>query len=361
MDSLEIPAGDLLLRSWRPADAADVHRACQDPVLAHWSRLQRPFPPAEAEKFVADMIDLHERDQAVAVAVVNATDGAFLGSVDLRGLDLERGVAELGYWSAPWARGHRLSEHASRALLSWGFEHLDLARVDWRATVGNHASRLVGLRLGFSMIGIRPGRVEEWIAALVPSELTEAGHEPDPAVRRQARIFGAEQPVLDAGPLRLRPPAERDRAAIDAAYADPGSRRWYGSGQPVDDAPLEWARGREAIFAVTDRDDAWVGTADIRVDGKDPAIGEVGFLVAPRARRQGYASAALRELVRWGFAELGLMRVQWRAEVGNEGSRRVAKQAGFTMEGLLRQSLAEDGRRYDCWVGSMLSTDKAAA
>jgi RimJ/RimL family protein N-acetyltransferase len=295
----------------------------------------------------------------VAMAVVDAA-GKFLGSVDLRDLDRRRGVAEIGYWSAPWARGRRVSEHAARALLSWGFEHLGLVRVDWRATVGNHASRLVGLRLGFRVIGIRPGPVDEWIAALVPSDLTEAGHEPEPAVRRQAKVFGAEPPTLRAGPATLRPPSESDRAAIEVAYADPESERWYGGGDPLRDAPREWARGTEAVFAVTDGDDNWVGTADIRVDPRDPAIGEVGFLIAPEARGRGYATAAVRELVRWGFAELGLERIQWRAEVGNRSSRRVAEKAGFTMEGLLRQSLAEDGRRYDCWVGSMLSTDEAA-
>jgi RimJ/RimL family protein N-acetyltransferase len=93
----------------------------------------------------------------------------------------------------------------------------------------------------------------------------------------------------------------------------------------------------------------------------DPEVGEVGFLVAPRARGHGYATAAVREITRWGFDELGLHRVQWRAEVGNEASRRVAQKAGYEMEGLLRRSPAVGGRRRDCWVGSALSRDRVAA
>jgi RimJ/RimL family protein N-acetyltransferase len=295
-----------------------------------------------------------------------------VGSVDLRSLDPNAKTAELGYWSAPWARGRRVTERAARALLTWAFDTLGLVRVDWRATVGNHASRLTGLRLGFRMIGIRPGaagRPDEWTAALQTGELTADDFElPDP-VRRQGKIFSGSPPTLDAGPVRLRPLAEPDRAAITAAYQDPEIIRWYGVPVPYTDenarrlihrvAPGEFARGVETILAIAGPDDAWAGTIDLRVAGSDPAVGEVGFLVAPHARGRGYAPAALRAITGWGFDALGLARVQWRAEVGNDASRRAAVKAGFTMEGLLRQSLQEDGRRYDCWVGSMLKSDRA--
>jgi RimJ/RimL family protein N-acetyltransferase len=221
------------------------------------------------------------------------------------------------------------------------------------------------------MIGIRPGssgRPDEWTAALQPGELTAGNFELPDVVRRQARIFGGALPTLEAGPVRLRPLAEADRPAITAAYQDPEIIRWYGVPVPYTDedarrlihrvAPTEFARGVETILAIAGPDGTWAGTIDLRVAAGDPKTGEVGFLVAPHARGRGYAPAALRAITGWGFDELGLVRVQWRAEVGNDASRRVAEKAGFTMEGLLRQSLEEDGRRYDCWVGSMLTSDR---
>jgi RimJ/RimL family protein N-acetyltransferase len=46
--------------------------------------------------------------------------------------------------------------------------------------------------------------------------------------------------------------------------------------------------------------------------------------------------------------------IEWRAEIGNEASRRVAQKAGFVMEGQLRKRLVHRGERVDIWVGSLL-------
>jgi len=290
VETVEIRAGELLLRRWRRTDAEAVTRACQDPVL-----------------------------------------------------------------------------------LRWAFDELGADQVGWKATVGNHASRLTGLRLGFRMIGRTPataGSPEKWIATLLPGDLAAAGSELelDPTVRKQARVFGIEPPTLDAGPVRLRPPDTRDRTAILVAYQDPQIVRWFGVPQPYteadarryveQEAPQEWARGTEAIFVIADAADAYVGAVDLRISTTDPAVGEVGFLIAPQARGRGYATAAVRALATWGFAELGLIRIQWRAEVGNDASRRVAEKAGFTMEGLVRQGYQDDGRRRDCWIAALLRTDR---
>jgi RimJ/RimL family protein N-acetyltransferase len=367
VDAVEISAGDLRLRPWRPADAAAVVRACQDPDLAPWA--------GEAAHFVRELAPaMLAGDTAVPLGIFDARTGDLLGSADLRALDLRHKTAELGYWSAPWARGARVTERASRALLTWGFERLGLLRADWKATVGNHASRLTALRLGFRMVGRQPSAAhqrEQWLAALVPGDLTAAGSDVDPAVRKQAHVFGRERPTLPAGPVTLRAPAERDRRPMVVAYTDPEIIRWFGVPDPYfdadarryiqRDAPQEWARGAEAIFVVAAPGDTYAGSIDLRVSAHDPAAGEIGYLIAPQARGRGYATAAVRALTTWGFAELGLSRIQWRAEVGNAASWRVAEKAGFTMEGKLRAAHAENGTRRDCWIGSLIAPGEAGA
>jgi RimJ/RimL family protein N-acetyltransferase len=256
-----------------------------------------------------------------------------------------------------------------------------LGRVDWRATIGNHASRLTALRLGFRMIGERPGiartgrpgaaeaEQHRWLAALLPGDLTAAGTDVPDAVRRTAHTFGGAHPTLPAGPVTLRPPAERDLPRILETRRDPEVARWFGGPQPyrMADAvphvertvPDRWARAAEAVFAIADDEDAYAGSVDLRISPGDPAVGEVGFMVSPWARGRGYAPAALRAICGWGFEALGLARIQWRAEVGNDASLRVAEKAGFAMEGLQRQALEVGGNRRDCWVAARVRGESA--
>jgi RimJ/RimL family protein N-acetyltransferase len=370
VSTVRIRTDELLLRPWSPRDAEAVFRACQDPVLHRWlTGLPRPYRIADAAAFVGELAPRLLADgDAVHLGVFAGDELA--GSVALNSIDRTAGTAELGYWSAPWARGHRVTERAGRALLEWAFgDGLGLSRVDWRATVGNHASRLTALRLGFTMVGEQPGAGpagrDRWLASLLPGDLTAVGTDvPDP-VRRAARTFGGAHPTLTAGELTLRPPTRRDVPGIVECHSDPETARWFDVPQPytiedahthVDrDVPRRWARGDEAVFAIADAADAYAGSVDLRIRAGDPGVGEVGFAVSPGRRGRGHAVAAVREICRWGFAELGLSRIEWRAEVGNDASRRVAEKAGFTVEGLLRQALRTSAGRRDCWVGSLLT------
>lgn len=371
MRTVRIRADDLLLRPWLPGDAEAVHRACQDPWVHRWlTGLPWPYRISDAAAFVGEFAPRRLADGGALHLGVFA--GAELaGSVALTAIDRNAGTAELAYWSAPWARGHRVAERAGRALLEWAFgDGLGLARVDWRAVVGNHASRLTALRLGFTMIGEVPGAgpngPDRWLAALLPGGLTAAGTDVPEPVRRAARTFAGAHPTLPAAGITLRPPTRDDVPGIVECRRDPETARWFGVPQPytrqdalvhVDrNVPRRWARGVEAVFAIADAQDAYVGSVDLRIRpaDADAGAGEIGFAVAPRARGRGHAGAAVREICRWGFAELGLSRIEWRAEVGNDASRRVAEKAGFTVEGLLRQALPAGGGRRDCWVGSLV-------
>jgi RimJ/RimL family protein N-acetyltransferase len=233
VETVSIRTGNSLLRPWHARDADAVCRACQDPELhRRLTGLPWPYRISDAAAFVGERAPrLMAEGTALQLGVFTGDELA--GSVALSTIDRGADTASLGYWTAPWARGRRVAERAARALLQWAFgAGLGLTRVDWRATVGNHPSRLTALRLGFTMIGEQPGAGPEspdkWLAALLPGDLTAAGTDvPDP-VRRSARTFAGAHPTLPAGVVTLRPPARRDIAGIVECRSNPETARWFG-------------------------------------------------------------------------------------------------------------------------------------
>ena len=79
-------------------------------------------------------------------------DGEFVGSA---GLHLTPGALGpgVGYWIAPWARGHGYAAEAAHALAEWGLA-LGAPRVHLLADVGNAASQAAAARAGFTREGV---------------------------------------------------------------------------------------------------------------------------------------------------------------------------------------------------------------
>jgi RimJ/RimL family protein N-acetyltransferase len=384
MEPVEIHEAGLILRPWAADDADAVLEACQDPVLQRWTRVPRPYLREHAESFTAGALDAWEKGDTAPMGVFDAGTGRMLGAHGLVKIDREEGWAEVGYWTAPWARGQAVATHATRAVARWlhgprGPLGDGPRRLVWRAEVGNHASRLAAERAGVLVEGIqrralpRPADgvlVDYWTGSLLPGEVREADRPLEPWVAARAKTFGQPACVLEAvtqagEKLTLRVPAEPDLADVLAACRDPEAIRWTVVPDPYTEVdadfwvhehvPSRWARGEAANFAIADPAGRYSGAMSLRLSAADPLVADVGFAVAPWARGRGYATAALRAVCRWGFEQLGLARIEWRAYLGNDASRAVADRVGFRMEGIERAAGVQRGVRRDQWVGAVLA------
>lgn len=183
--------------------------------------------------------------------------------------------------------------------------------------------------------------------------------------------YDGPQPVLHATTFHgekvtLRLPTVGDADALQVTCSDPETLRWttiplgYDRERALgfinEYAPGWWQRHEGGCWVIADSADNYAGQIDLRVS-KDPEVADVGFVTAPDARGKGYMTAALRAVTEYGLRELGLQRVEWKAHVGNDGSRRVAEKAGFTIEGVLRAGCAQRGERRDAWIAAMIRTD----
>jgi RimJ/RimL family protein N-acetyltransferase len=151
MDGVEITAGRLHLRPWRPEDAPAVHVTCQDPEIRRWiAAIPSPYGEADAREYVGRIApEGWEAGTEATFAVLDATSARLLASVGLHHIDRKDALAHVGFWCAAPERGRGVTTTAVRAVCRWGFAALGLGRIEWYAEVGNTASRRVADKAGF--------------------------------------------------------------------------------------------------------------------------------------------------------------------------------------------------------------------
>jgi RimJ/RimL family protein N-acetyltransferase len=118
-----------------------------------------------------------------------------------------------------------------------------------------------------------------------------------------------------------------------------------------------WRDGSRAGFAIETLDGEFLGLGMFVRLESDGRQGEIGYVVGPAARGKGVATRALRLLTEWGFADLGLERIELWIDTTNPGSERVAERAGYLREGVLRSYWFKEEIRRDFGIWSRLRSD----
>jgi RimJ/RimL family protein N-acetyltransferase len=162
-----------------------------------------------------------------------------------------------------------------------------------------------------------------------------------------------------------------DAMAVAAACQDPEIQRWTRLPAPYVEADAHawlagraecWAQGAEANFAVVDATSGELLASVSLVDFEwDDHRAEIGYWVAPWARRGGVARRAVCLLCTWAFAELEIVRLEILADARNVASIGVARACGFTDEGVRRKYMVIKDKLRDCASFSLLRDDPAAA
>jgi RimJ/RimL family protein N-acetyltransferase len=155
----------------------------------------------------------------------------------------------------------------------------------------------------------------------------------------------------------LRPWRDTDVRELAQICRDPEIVRWtsvprnYGEG----DARTYLLRRHDAIIAGTAAPFAIVSSTTAELLGSISLVriawehrrAEVGYFLASDARGAGHATRAVDLICRWGFASLGIERIDLYAATDNLPSQRVAERSGFDREGVLRSFMRGKGVQLD--------------
>lgn len=116
------------------------------------------------------------------------------------------------------------------------------------------------------------------------------------------------------------------------------------------------ARGTDHAFVILENETIVGRIGMYKVDSYN-RIGEIGYWVAASAQGRGIITQACKAIIRYGFDELKLNRIEIKCASENRKSQAVPERLGFTKEGILRQAEWLHGQFVDLVLYSMLKED----
>ena len=157
-------------------------------------------------------------------------------------------------------------------------------------------------------------------------------------------------PELLSARLRLRATVLEDAEALSAIFASEEALQHGGRAPLADVARVreklasdmeEARRGETVLWSATERgQDLALGYVGLHHWVQASRCAEVGYALAPAYWGRGYMRELLPLLVRFGFEQMGLHRIEAQVDPLNAASVRLVERAGFTLEGVLRDKVA---------------------
>jgi ribosomal-protein-alanine N-acetyltransferase len=176
-----------------------------------------------------------------------------------------------------------------------------------------------------------------------------------PALRTRRLVLGRFFPEDALELQRL----AGDRAIADTTLSIPHPYTMDHALAWIDTQRREAVRRRSTNFAVRVSSGAsLVGSVGLRDIDPEHLQAELGFWIGREWWGSGYATEAAREVVRFGFEELGLNRIYAHHMARNPAAGEVLRRIGMQQEGVLRERVRKWGVYEDVVMYAILRADR---
>ncbi|MCL2052355.1 MAG: GNAT family N-acetyltransferase [Lachnospiraceae bacterium] len=139
------------------------------------------------------------------------------------------------------------------------------------------------------------------------------------------------KPILETGRLTLRPFTAKDFEAVHSWAGNPVNTRymaWGPNSEEETKAFLETTKAGRDFAVVLKESNIVIGSCGIYPDEENFA-GEAGWILHKDYWKRGYGTELCGELIRYGFEDLNLKRVQAPCAAVNYGSYRIMERNGM--------------------------------
>ncbi len=141
-----------LLRQILPADQQHIFEGLSHPDVIPYYGVQFPTFEATAEQ-MRWYADLENTGAGIWWAICDTSTGTFMGAGGLNDLDKTHCKAEIGFWLLPdfWNQGYM--QEVMPVIWQYGFEKLDLHRIEGFVESENHLCKKAMAKLPFQHEG----------------------------------------------------------------------------------------------------------------------------------------------------------------------------------------------------------------
>ena len=144
----------LILRKMTLEDAEDMFEYASDPDVAKYTTWDAHQSLKDSKFFLKIVVERYKNRQITDWGIVHKEDGKFIGTCGFAECHLFHSRAEIGYAISRkyWRQGY-MSE-AVNAIIKFGFQTMNLNRIEARCDVENIASARVMEKVGMQFEGI---------------------------------------------------------------------------------------------------------------------------------------------------------------------------------------------------------------
>ncbi len=144
----------LYLRPLCRADADDLFEYARQRTVSRYV-LWNPHPDVDyTRSYLAAVERFYRRGEYFDWAIVEKFSGKMIGTVGFTRLDVRHALGEIGYVLNPAFQKRGYATEAAWAVISHGFTHMNLHRIEGRYMAENLPSRRVMERCGMTFEGI---------------------------------------------------------------------------------------------------------------------------------------------------------------------------------------------------------------
>lgn len=174
-------------------------------------------------------------------------------------------------------------------------------------------------------------------------------------------------PIIETERLILRGPEPKDLESVYEIHSDPEVMRYYGV-LPYDSTAkaqkhLDWlaslhrdGKGLRPVITLKG-EDIYIGDVGYYDYEKKHNRAEIGYILGKEYWGTEIMTEALAAILRYGFKEMNLNRVQALVDPRNKASRRVLEKQGFSFEGIFSEYEFEYGEYIDLEMHSLLAKE----